>query len=81
MESNPGFLAAFSLRRLFAPTQTKLTARIAGLAARVSEGGSEARPCPNCGFGRLFPIPEGRPKAGMWRCDRMGCGHLSEAFG
>lgn len=76
MTQNSGFFSAQTLRRLFGGTDALLERRVSNLSVAVER--RQGPVCAQCGFGTLHMIQNGLPDAGKLRCDRPGCGEITE---
>ena len=76
MDAQPSLFSALSLRRMFGGSNALLERRVRDLPVMIDRRTGPA--CENCGFGTLHLVPDGVPDAGKLRCDRPGCGKMSE---
>lgn len=77
MNVKPRLFSGAGLRRLLHldGVDIALERRVMSLPVMVERRGPS---CPSCGFGRMQPIPDGHPKAGLMRCNRTGCAMICE---
>ncbi len=62
--------------RLLNGSHAQLERRVADLPFTTER--RQGPRCDNCGFGTLHVITPGMPNAGKLRCNRPGCGHMTD---